>query len=158
MQLRLQFPPTPENAGRLAQLVMPAAKQISGVDLDYSPNSLHVVDQIVDGFHRDGVTLDRIGSTLFCFGCYVGQVFVRNNGGRWRATDEAGCTAMTDLPLVVQLGPDNFCNPIGKVFKRLENGEEDNLPYFYQVFTQGEGAPHHPPQKPSFWNRLFGDP
>ncbi len=31
-----------------------------------------------------------------------------------------------------------MCNPIGKAFKRLENGPEDSLGYFYQVFTGAE--------------------
>ena len=39
------------------------------------------------------------------------------------------------FPLVIELGKGNYCNPIGKVFKRLENGEEDSLSYFYHLFT-----------------------
>jgi hypothetical protein len=37
-------------------------------------------------------------------------------------------------PMVMELEK-TVCNPIDKAFKRFQNGQEDNLPYFYQVFT-----------------------
>ena len=46
-------------------------------------------------------------------------------------------TAMANFagfPLVIQTGPEKFCNPIAKAFKRVDNGIEDHLPYFFQVF------------------------
>ncbi len=159
MEVKLKFPPTPEYADQLAELMVPAAQKVSGIVLDYSPDSLTAVDGIIDKFHRDNVPAERIASTLFCFGCYVGEVFVRNAGARWRPTEETSMKDFCDLPLVLELGPDRFCNPIGKVFKRHENGEEDFLPYFYHVFTKGEAvpfAPPTPPQRPSLWRRLFG--
>jgi hypothetical protein len=39
-------------------------------------------------------------------------------------------------PMVIQTGPESCCNPIDKVFKRMENGEEDSLPYFYLGFAK----------------------
>ncbi len=159
MELKLQFPPTPEHAARHAELMVPAAKKVSGVVLDYSPDSLLAVDEIIGQFHRDGVPVERIASTLFCFGCYVGEVFVRNQGARWRSTDETPMKELDVFPMVLELGPDRFCSPIGKVFKRHQNGEEDFLPYFYHVFTKGDDAPFVPPprpRRPGFWQRLFG--
>lgn len=44
-------------------------------------------------------------------------------------------TSSAGFPLVIELGPDNYCNPIGKVFRRLDEGEEHSLPYFHEVFT-----------------------
>jgi hypothetical protein len=135
MRLRLKYQPIPENAPKFAGDIVAAAAEISGVALDYSADSLKDVDDIIERMRQDGCTSEQLAETLFGFGCYVGEVFVRQAGGRWR---NAADTAMADLagfPLVVELGEEHFCNPIGKVFKRLENGEEDNLPYFYQVFT-----------------------
>ncbi|MFF0654822.1 hypothetical protein [Micromonospora tulbaghiae] len=37
--------------------------------------------------------------------------------------------------MVVELGGQGWCNPIAKAFKRLENGPEDSLRYFYAVFA-----------------------
>ena len=135
MQLRLKYPPTVENAPKLAADMVASAAEISGVDLDYSVASLKAVDDIIEGMRQDGCTADQIGATLFGFGCYVGEVFVRHAGGQWRNTVATSMAKGAGFPLVVELGKESLCNPIGKVFKRLENGEADSLPYFYQVFA-----------------------
>jgi len=135
MQLRLKYPPTVENAPKFAADIVASAAEISGVDLDYSVASLKTVDNIVEGMRQDGCTSDQIAATLFGFGCYVGEVLVRHAGGNWRNTDETSMAELVGFPLVIELGKDCLCNPIGKVFKRLENGESDSLPYFYQAFT-----------------------
>lgn len=135
MRLRLKYPPTPENAPKFAADIVGAAADISGVVLDYSADGLKDVDDIIEGMRRDGCTSEQVAETLFGFGCYVGEVFVRQAGGRWRNTADTAMADLAGFPLVVELGEEHFCNPIGKVFKRLDNGEEDNLPYFYQAFT-----------------------
>jgi hypothetical protein len=136
--LRLEYPPTPENAPKLAEGIVVATADISGVDLDYSVVSLKAVDEIVEELRKEGCTSDQIAETLFGFGCYVGEVFVRQAGGKWRKAAETSMAKFAGFPLVVELEDESICNPIGKVFKRLENGEEDSLPYFYQVFTSEE--------------------
>jgi hypothetical protein len=137
MQLRLKYPPTVDNAPRFAADMVGPAAEISGVKLDYSVASLKSVDDIVEGMRQDGCTSDQIAETLFGFGCYVGEVFVRQAGGNWRNAAETSMAKLAGFPLVIELGSESFCNPIGKVFKRLENGEEDNLPFFYEAFTAG---------------------
>jgi hypothetical protein len=42
---------------------------------------------------------------------------------------------MFSFPIVVRRADGQLTNPIGKVFKRIDNGEGDCLPYFYGVFT-----------------------
>jgi hypothetical protein len=37
-------------------------------------------------------------------------------------------------PIVQLPGPDHFCNPIGKVFKRVDNGAVDSVVAFYDIF------------------------
>ena len=136
MNLRLKYKPTPKNAPKFADDIVEAAVEISGVDLDYSVASLRDVDDIIEGFRQDGCSLKEIAETLFGFGCYVGEVFVERSGGRWRHADDTPMADMAGYFLVIELGEDDYCNPIGKVFKRFENGEEDNLPYFYKVFAK----------------------
>jgi hypothetical protein len=135
MRLQLNYRPIPENAVKFADEMVAAAAEISGVKLDYSVASLEEVDRIIEGLRQDGCTSDQVGETLFGFGCYLGEVLVRQAGGQWRNAADTSMADFAGFPLVVQLGDDSFCNPIGKTFKRLENGEEDNLPYFYRVFT-----------------------
>jgi hypothetical protein len=138
MTLRLQHPPTPEFASRHAEIVVKAARDISGVELDYSPQSLDDVDRILRGFHAEGLRADQIGETVFSFGCYVGEVMVRRDRGLWKLASE------TNLPrehhdgndaMVIELPNGVVCNPIGKAFKLLERGEGESVAYFYQVFT-----------------------
>ena len=135
MQLRLNYPPTAKNAPRFAAEMIAPAAEISGATLDYSVASLQAVDEIVEGMRQASCTVDQVGETLFGFGCYVGEVLVRQAGGKWRTASETAMGTFAGFPMVVELGEERFCNPIGKVFKRLEHGEEDNLPYFYRVLT-----------------------
>lgn len=140
MRLQLNYSPTPENAPKFASDIVCSAAEICGVRLDYSIASIQAVDEIVEGFRQEGCTSDQIAETLFGFGCYVGEVFVRHAGGKWRVSSKTPMAKGAGFPLVIELNEDHFCNPIGKVFKRLENGDEDSLPYFYQVFSTRKGA------------------
>ena len=140
MNLRLKYPPTVENAPRFAADIAASAQQISGVQLDYSVASLKEVDDILEGFRKDKLRSTQIAETLFGFGCYIGEVFVRHAGGAWRLAAETAMADFAGFPLVVQTGSENFCNPIAKAFKRVDNGIEDNLPYFYQVFGTPRGT------------------
>jgi hypothetical protein len=135
MQLRLKYAPEPENAARFAADIVALAAEVSGAELDYMPDSLTAVDDILEGFRTEGVTSDQVAATLFGFGCYVGEVLARNGGGIWRkATDRE--VGLFGFPLVIEMPSKRVCNPIGKAFKRLENGPEENLPYFYSGFAE----------------------
>ena len=138
MQLSLKYPPTVENAAKFAEDIVDSAEQISGVHLDFSVDSLTVVDNIIEGLRHDGCKADEIAEVLFSFGCYVGEVFVRHAGGQWRNTAETSVADLIGFPLVIERGSENFCNPIGKVFKRMQNGADDSLPFFYEVFSTHE--------------------
>jgi hypothetical protein len=131
----LKHKPVPQNAKRFAEEMVDAAKEISGVELDYSVESLEAVDQIIQAMADDGCSVEDVAETLFGFGCYVGEVFVRNGTGAWRAPANGREQEMFGFPLVVQTGADQVCNPIGRVFRRLQDGETENLPYFYSVFA-----------------------
>jgi hypothetical protein len=157
MELTLQYPPTPEAAPRHANLAVEAAADISHVTLDYSVDSLAMVDSILDEWHRESVRTEDVASALFAFGCYVGEVFVRNVGARWISAAGTSMEPFAGFFIVLELGRANFINPIGKVFKRVENGEEDNLPYFYSVFAHPPRTPARPEQssKPFWFKRLF---
>jgi Family of unknown function (DUF6278) len=109
------------------------ARDVSGVELDYSVESLALVDDILGGFHDDGVNLDAVAETASGFGAYVGEVIVRNAGGAWSVLPPdhpmGGAWPMVTLP------NGNIVNPVAKAFKRVSNGEVDHIPYFYQVLV-----------------------
>lgn len=76
--LRLPAPPTAE----VAQRAVDAERNISGVELDYSPASLIRVDEVLDSFREPGsvsvavaVAVSvavAVAETILAFGCYVG--------------------------------------------------------------------------------------
>jgi hypothetical protein len=132
--VELNFDIVPSNAPLFAEDIVRQETEIGGATLDFSIKSLVVVDEIIEDFRRQGCNADEIPATLFGFGCYLGEVFVRNAGFRWRRTTPGEMEAVT-MPLAIEL--DGYLvNPIGKVFKRMLNGEEDYLPYFYEAASQ----------------------
>lgn len=137
--IKLPKPPIPENARGYAETAVRAAKNVEKIDLDYSPESLTLVDEIIGRFHRDKLSVESIGATLFAFGCYVGEVFIKNVGGQWRKEEETTMRGFGGCFIVLELPNGKICNPVGKVFKRLEIGDGESVRYFYQVFT----APPH---------------
>jgi hypothetical protein len=139
MNLHLQFPPTRENAKKHAQLAADAAWNVDHVKLDYSPRSLSELDRIIGGFHSEGLTSEQVGSTVFAFGCYVGEVFVQHQGAMWKMPQEAKLPNFLkedNNMMCVELPNGNVWNPIGKAFKLLENGESDSVSHFYHVATK----------------------
>jgi hypothetical protein len=136
MNLRLQFPPTPENAAAHAQLAVDAARDVDRIDLDYSPQSLADVDRIVGKFHAEGLRVNQMGATVFSFGCYVGEVLVRHLGGKWKMPEQGFWSRLglgSSSMMVVEMPNGVIWNPIGKAFKLLENGAVDSVSYFYDV-------------------------
>ncbi len=134
--LKLKRDVSPENAPLFAQDAVATTARITGDELDYSVASLAIVDRIIERIRSSGGTIDQYAETMFVFGCYVGEVFVRNASGRWVWTPEdslrvLGMRIVLDLPQQKSL-----CNPIAKAFKRLHNGVEENLPFFYSAFTR----------------------
>ncbi len=165
MELQLQFPPTPEGAPQHAEAAVETTRNAPLLNLDYSPESLSQIDQIIDAIRADGVGPLQVGESMYAFGCYVGEVFVRHNGAKWRLASETAMKDIAMFPIVLEVFPGKFCNPIGKVFKRLISPEVDDLTTFYQTFTTPEqppqsaeaaGAVTPTDQKKGLWKRLFG--
>jgi len=127
--------PTPVNAKDYAEIIVESAKKISKIDLDYSPASLIDVDEIIEGFRKEGQSIEQVYQTLFHFGCYVGEVFIKNVGGYWKESDKTKMKGVAGSPIVVELESKSIVNPVGKVMKRMEHGEEDSICYFYEVFA-----------------------
>jgi hypothetical protein len=133
--LRLPLAPTPTNAAALAERAVSSARDVDGLTLDYSPSSLKEVEKVILGFRQSGLTMNEVGETVFVFGCYVGEVIVRNQGASWTAPDEKLQKMGFDL-MGVRLKDGTFLNPIGKAMKLLRNGSEDSLVYFYASLAE----------------------
>lgn len=139
LRLHLQYPPTPEYAARHAQIAVDAARDVEHIELDYSPESLSEVDRIIGRFHGEGLTSDQVGETVFSFGCYVGEVFVRHHAGQWVMPKRSLFGFGGSNMMLVEMPNGVVCNPIGKALKFLENGASESVAYFYQVMVH-QGA------------------
>jgi hypothetical protein len=117
---------------KLAAIGINVAAEVHSVELDYSSGSLVKFDGMIDGLASEGSDTESVQNTLFIFGCYLGEVLVRNADGEWLATAGTPMEGNTPYPLVVRIKATGaVCNPVGKVFKQFENGPEDRLPEFY---------------------------
>ncbi len=135
--MRVQYPPDAEHAPDHAALAVSVAEEVDGVRLDYSLGSLTWVDGLLGGFSEPGS--DATAETIYAMGCYVGEVLVRGYGYRWGSNPG---TQTLGFPVTV-IGPTgDVLNPVGKAFKRVDNGPEDSVAYFVHALAR----PAAPPQ------------
>jgi len=130
---------SPTTASRCAEESVEFVQKKFGFALPYSPESLLVVDAIVDKIKATGATEQQASGLLAGLGCYVGEVFVRHARGSWRWTTEMGMTASCRFPVVVALPGVMGCDAIGKVFERFSAGSEESLAALYEIVI----APQH---------------
>ena len=112
--------------------------------LDYSLDSLHVVDEYLDSLHenREVIPDEEWRVTVLRAGAYVGEVLRRETGGRWgwidyndympdhpelaaiiRDRTAATCAFLTHPQKGVRL-------PLNKIARYIEEGPENNTHYF----------------------------
>lgn len=134
--LNLQFDMTPDNGLNFAEQFREAVQSNENLDLDFSVDTLNFTDNFLQRFRDEGLTVNDFAETIFCAGCYIGQVMVHNNGGKWIKQEDANLPdGVKMMPLVIQLPNGTITDPIAKAFKRFYNGAGDGIPYYYQVFT-----------------------
>ncbi|MGW3496343.1 DUF3806 domain-containing protein [Streptomyces sp. NPDC001020] len=133
MQLHLNHPLEPDSAPRHAAAIVEAAADISDAELDYSPASIGLVEDILDGFRTDGATGEEMADSVVAFGCYIGEILTRHTGGAWRYAPDAHHT----VPLVVELPGARECHPIDWVFRRVEHGADVSIRDLYAAADPG---------------------
>jgi hypothetical protein len=134
--LNLEYYPTPENASKLADIFVSSALSIDKISLDYSIDSLKYVDNFLQRFSNEGLSVNNFGKAIFRSGCYVGEVMVRNRNGIWVDQKEIPLPPeISTQPIIIKLSTTQFCDPITKAFKRFYFGESDSIQYFYEIFT-----------------------
>jgi hypothetical protein len=141
----LGIAPSPENAALIGEMAVPFVEQNYGLRLDYGVRSLGQIDGIIDDLRRDQ-RFENLQPLLFSLGCYVGEVFVRNAKARWRTPESLGLTAIASSPIVLEMPDGRGCNPVGKVYKRFENGAGDDLAFFYRSIAEAP-AGRLPPER-----------
>jgi hypothetical protein len=137
VKIRLRYPATPENARDHAELAVRVAREEYDTELDYSSESLERLDGEIDSLREDGLDGEEAAEVLFVFGCYLGEVMVRQLGGRWVPVGRSPLKDVSPWPMVVTLADGSTWDTIGKVYKRLELGDSEFLPSFFQWAAGG---------------------
>ena len=133
---------SPTTAAKLAEGSVAFVSEKFGFTLPYTPESLIVVDAIIEKIKATGATEQQASGLLSGLGCYVGEVLVRHARGSWRWAAEMGMSRSCRVPVVLALPGPTGCNPIGRVFQRYSGGPADSLALFYEtaVSAAGRGA------------------
>ncbi len=106
-----------------------------GVTLDFSVDSLHDLDRIIEGntdvYNQSDDNTKRI--MIMKLGSYIFEVARQNFGGRYYWYDRL------NQPILVTGQPEYEMSFLAyeKVRGRFENGEEDNIPFFFDGYVQG---------------------
>jgi len=106
-----------------------------GVMLDFSVESLHDLDQVIEGntplYRKADNNTRRI--MIMKIGSYIFEVARQNFGGKYYWYNNL------DQPILVTGQPEFEMSLLAyeKVRGRFENGVEDNIPFFFEGFVEG---------------------
>ena len=125
-----------------AKAAVNVARQEYKISLTYTEGSLVNVEKILARVYQElprtkngrltkRATLDtNLDQICKAFGAYIGEVMRRKWSGRWRVNVKGG-----NAEVYLQVRGTSIY-PISKVYKRLTNGEEDNIHYCYLFFRE----------------------
>ena len=115
-----------ESIPECAENCVTHAKILTSKALDYTPESLTTVDEIISkGWGGEPPAL--LDPMITLFGSYVGETLRRNLGGKWAHSADFG------YALVEIDGRDFKAFPFNKVSKRFTEGEGDSVAFFYEA-------------------------
>src|SRR3954451_21755504 len=103
-----------------------------GWNLDFSEQSVQTLEAMVEKQFADwrpwrkGKVAKKNQSIASLVGAYLGEVMIREIGGRWGWMPEFDVAS-------VQLPSGTWTSPPAKAQKRFVNGEEDNLVFYYEA-------------------------
>lgn len=95
-------------------------EKIFGLKLDFDEESILKLDELIQKGWPDGPP-NQIDNVIILFGSFLGEAIKNTLGGDW-AEDQG--------QWFIKLG-DAQINVFNKVKKRLLNGEEDSISYFF---------------------------
>ena len=117
----------------LASKWVAKALNSSNYQADYSVESLKEIDRFFKEENKPGGILSKnVGQILFSLGAYVGDVFIKEFGGKWVTYDGK------DAEINVQVVLDNGISflPVVSCMKVYQDSEESNLYTLYLAIKQ----------------------
>jgi hypothetical protein len=117
-----------------------------GLGLDYSPDSVQHVETLLAQLHaqhrRQPLDERALGRESRLWGAYLGAVIKRLRPCTWQRDSQAAGEGA--LPLVFGHGDETF--PCTWVYKRIENGEEDNVAVKFRFLILERDKPAQGPE------------
>ena len=136
---KLPLPLTPENAPQLAQY---ARQTFATIQLDFTPESLHDVDRVIQKLRQHGSRVDDVArAKAIGLGCYAGELLVRYFAGRWYVPSDLQIPVAGRSRIVVVMGkvdPDTnspqpiIQDPVRQALKYLDTSNTTGLYYCFQ--------------------------
>lgn len=139
--VRVPYPFTTEYMPLIADHFVDTVYNIDGVRLDYSIPSITYIDELIDSWRDPSSPMPE--SSLLTAGVYAGECMRLDVQGRWAYTSEVP-VKFSPWTICLYTGAD-YCDPIGKAFKRYDLGRNDSLAYFAHVFlskAKSTGSPN----------------
>ena len=131
--------PAPTNGDTMAAYAQGAVNFVQSSlhqRLDFSEDSIKTVEEILGRYQselpRASPTPETIDLVCNIFGAYIGEVMRRNVGGEWVLDDRLTPGSQTISLLVGHMQT----MPSAKVCKRIMNGAEDDVCFYYRCFTE----------------------
>ncbi|MEG1001805.1 hypothetical protein [Clostridium sp.] len=107
------------------------SKKNLGINLDFTEESLSIVDEILEIFHKANeakeVDDDRLLDLSMTFGGYLGEVISKNIGGDWEENDGKMIFLKVNEQKVL---------PLNIVYKRINIGERASVKGWYYRFKE----------------------
>ncbi len=130
MNQAVRNPPLAVSGPRLAADTVDMVCQGTGIRLDYTPDSLTLVDRVIGDIRCEDPLVGAIPQVMLGFGAYTGEVLVRGTRATWVDFDAAQRERFGQ-PFGVRTPGGRLWNPLGEVVRRFEPGAHDSLRLFY---------------------------
>jgi hypothetical protein len=103
-----------------------------GVSLDYTEASLNDVELILSKLENSRPSEPDLQAASKCYGGYIGEVMrFEWGGGEWLVPSDGPFQGALTFQYRQFL-----MSPPDKVYKRLTNGSEDNILFYFEVFKE----------------------
>jgi hypothetical protein len=141
-----EHPTVSDMTAAYAQDAVDHAMATADIALDFSKESVAQVEAIIAqvrgtlprGFlaklFRGGPSSDDVLTLSKMYGCYLGEVLRRAHGGEW---------ALVNGEVTFTNGR-QYAWPTSKVFKRITDGDGDNIVFYFEVLVESWTRPSRP--------------
>lgn len=107
------------------------SKNKLGIRLDFSEDSLSLLDDILEAFHKanenNDFDNDKLIDLSMVFGGYLGEVISKNIGGIWEENDNKTIFLEVNNQKVL---------PLNIIYKRINIGERASVKRWYYKFKE----------------------